>query len=60
MGGVTSMFPADGSTYAGGGTFSKTVQDAMVAWTGEGAIASWNKHDHPAKPGFTPLEVFGS
>jgi hypothetical protein len=60
MGGVTSMFPADGSTFANGGTFSKTVQDAMVGWTGEGAIASWKKHDHPPKPGFEPLEVFGS
>jgi hypothetical protein len=60
MGGVTSMFPADGSTFANGGTFSKTVQDSMVGWTGEGAIASWKKHDHPPKAGFEPLEVFGS
>jgi hypothetical protein len=60
MGGVTSMFPADGSTFANGGTFSKTVQDSMVGWTGEGAIASWKKHDHPPKAGFKPLEVFGS
>ncbi len=32
----------------------------MIGWTGEGAIASWKKHDHPAKAGFEPLEVFGS
>ena len=60
MAGVTSMFPADGSTYANGGVFSKAVQDAMVGWTGEGAIASWKKHDHPPKAGLEPLEVFGS
>jgi len=30
----------------------------MLTWVGEGALASWNKHPHPAKPGFTPLEVF--
>jgi len=61
MDGVTSTFPADRSTYAGcGGTnaFSKSVQDQMLTWVGEGALASWNKHPHPAKPGYTPLEVF--
>ena len=61
MDGVTSTFPADRSTYAGcGGTnaFSASVQQQMLAWVGEGALAAWNKHPHPAKPGFTPLEVF--
>ena len=28
------------------------------AWTGEGALDAWKKHAHPAKPGYTPLEVF--
>src|SRR4051795_8372732 len=59
MGGVTSMFPADGSTFANGGLFSKPVQDTMVGWTGEGALAAWKKHPHPPKPGLEPLEVFG-
>ena len=61
MDGVTTTFPADRSTYAGcGGTnaFSKSVQDQMLTWTGQGALSAWNKHPHPAKPGFTPLEVF--
>ena len=61
MAGVTSMFPADGATFAGCGganAFSKPVQDAMVGWIGENALKAWNKHPHPAKPGFTPLEVF--
>jgi len=30
----------------------------MLTWTGEGALSAWNKHPHPAKPGFTPLEVY--
>ncbi|HWK27905.1 MAG TPA: right-handed parallel beta-helix repeat-containing protein [Solirubrobacter sp.] len=63
MTGVTSMFPADGSTFAGcGGTnaFSAAVQTQMIGWTGEGALAAWNKHPHPPKAGYAPLEVFGS
>jgi hypothetical protein len=61
MAGVTTMFPADGATFAGCGgvnAFSKPVQDAMIGWIGESALKSWNKHPHPAKPGFTPLEIF--
>ena len=63
MAGVTSTFPADGSTFAGCGganAFSQAVQDAMIGWIGESALKVWNKHPHPAKPGFTPLEVFSS
>ena len=59
--GVSSTFPADGSTFAGCGgpnAFSKSVQDPMLAFIGEGALNGWNKHPHPAKPGYTPLEVF--
>ena len=63
MTGVNSTFPADRSTFAGmcGGAnaFSKATQDGMVAWTGENALKSWNKHPHPPKEGFEPLEVFG-
>ena len=32
----------------------------MVGWIGESALKSWNKHPHPPKAGFEPLEVFGS
>lgn len=64
MGGVTSTFPTDRATFAGmcGGAnaFSKPTQDAMVGWIGENALKAWNKHPHPPKEGFTPLEVFGS
>jgi Pectinesterase len=59
--GVSSTFPADRSTFAGCGgpnAFSKAVQDGMLAFTGEGALAGWAKHAHPAKKGYTPLEVF--
>ena len=61
LAGVTSTFPADGSTFAGCGganAFSKPVQDAMLGWIGENALKAWKKHAHPAKPGYTPLEVF--
>ena len=30
----------------------------MLGWIGEGALNGWKKHPHPAKPGYTPLEVF--
>ena len=61
MTGVTSTFPADRSTYAGCGAtnaFSQPVQNMMIGWTGVGALSAWKKHDHPAKAGYTPLEVF--
>jgi hypothetical protein len=62
MEGVTSTFPADGSTFAGCGgpnAFSQSVQDQMVAFTGKNALNGWKKHDHPPMKGYTPLEVFG-
>ena len=30
----------------------------LIGWTGDGALNGWKKHPHPAKPGYTPLEVF--
>jgi hypothetical protein len=61
--GVTSTFPADHSTFAGCGgknAFSQSVRDTMLSWIGENALKAWdpNRHPHPAKPGYTPLEVF--
>jgi hypothetical protein len=59
--GVSSTFPADRSTFgacAGPNPFSKSVQDGMLGFTGENALKGWSKHPHPAKPGYTPLEVF--
>jgi hypothetical protein len=58
--GVTSSFPADRSTFAGcdgANAFSKPIQDTMVSWIGENALTAWKKHPHPAKPGYTPIEV---
>jgi hypothetical protein len=62
MDGVSSTFPADGSTFAGcvgPNAFSKSVQDQMLTFTGKNALNGWVKHPHPAKAGYTPLEVFG-
>jgi hypothetical protein len=61
LAGVSTTFPADRSTFAGcdgNNAFSKAAQDTMISWTGDGALKAWNKHPHPAKPGFTPLEVY--
>jgi hypothetical protein len=61
MAGVTSTFPADGSTFAGcsgPNAFSQSVQNQMLAFIGEGALNGWKKHPHPAMKGYTPLEVF--
>ena len=30
----------------------------MLGFIGENALKGWVKHPHPAKPGYTPLEVF--
>jgi len=60
--GVNSTFPADGATFAGCGgpnAFSPSVQGQMLGFIGENALKGWAKHPHPAKKGFTPLEVFG-
>jgi hypothetical protein len=62
MDGVTSTFPADRSTFAGctgPNAFSASVQQEMTGFIGEGALKAWKKHPHPAKAGYTPLEVFG-
>ena len=59
--GVNSTLPADRSTFAGCGganAFSKSVQDQMLSYTGANALNGWVKHAHPAKKGYTPLEVF--
>ena len=60
--GVGATFPADKSTFAGCGganAFSQKAQEGMIGFIGENALKGWSKHAHPAKPGFTPLEVYG-
>ena len=50
MDGVTSTFPADGSTFAGctgPNAFSASVQQQMTGFIGENAVKAWNKHPHP-------------
>jgi hypothetical protein len=59
--GVGATFPADKSTFAGCGganAFSQSVQDQMTGFIGENALKGWVKHEHPAKAGYTPLEVY--
>ena len=56
-----TTFPTDRSTIAscsGLNGMSQAARDQMLAWTGLGALGGWVKHDHPAKAGYTPLEVF--
>ena len=60
--GVSSTFPADGSTFAGCGgpnAFSQAAQDGMIGFTGESALKGWVKQPHPEKPGFKAFEVLG-
>ena len=59
--GVSTTFPADRSTFGvapGANAFSPSVQARMLGFIGENAVKAWSKHPHPAKPGYTPLEVF--
>jgi hypothetical protein len=46
------------STCSGKNPFSQATRDTMLGWAGENATKGWVKHDHPAKPGYKPLEVF--
>jgi hypothetical protein len=59
--GVSSTYPADRSTFgvcSGPNPFSQSAQAGMLGFIGENALKAWSKHPHPAKPGYTPLEVF--
>ena len=60
--GVNTTFPADRSTFAGCGgpnAFSKSVQDGMLAFTGETARQRVGQARRTRRrPGYTPLEVF--
>jgi hypothetical protein len=56
-----TAFPADKSTFAkcsGTNGLNPSARGTMISWTGEGALAGWRAKGHPAKPGYTPLEVF--
>jgi Pectinesterase len=55
-----TAFPANRSTVSGCSTanVNASARNQMIAWTGAGALNGWVKHPHPAKKGYTPLEVF--
>jgi hypothetical protein len=57
--------PADNSTYAacpftGANAFSQDLDNQTIAWVGDPAGAHWVRHDHAAKPGYNPLELWTS
>jgi hypothetical protein len=62
--GVSSMFPADGSTIAtcpftGTNHFEPNAQAEAVGWsTNADHTAGWIRHPHAAKPGFNALELW--
>jgi hypothetical protein len=43
---------------AGPNGLDTNARNQMVGWTGTGALNGWVRHDHPAKKGYKPLEVF--
>ena len=55
-----TAYPADKSTVAGCSTaaVSSDARTQMLGWVAQGALSGWVKHEHPAKKGYKPLEVF--
>ncbi len=57
-----TTYPADRSTVGfcatGKNLFSTAARTQLSSWAGTGALAGWNKHAHPAKKGYKPLEDF--
>jgi hypothetical protein len=56
-----NVFPSDRSTIAtcsGPNGLQQAARDAMVAWTGKGALNGWVRTEHPRKPGYEPLEIY--
>jgi hypothetical protein len=56
-----TTFPTDRSTIAtctGPNGMQEAARNQMIGWTGTNALTGWVKHDHPAKKGYKPLEVF--
>jgi hypothetical protein len=61
LGATDTTFPADRSTIAtcsGPNGMQQAARAQMVGWTGTGALSGWNKHAHPPKKGYKPLEDF--
>ncbi len=51
-----SMFPA--CPFAGANTPNAGALAEMLSLTGEGSVSKWNRHEHAAKKGFEPLELY--
>jgi hypothetical protein len=61
LGATDTTFPADRSTIAtcsGPNGMQQAARDQMVGWTGTNALSGWNKHAHPPKKGYEPVEDF--
>ena len=61
--GVEQTIPTDGSTLAAcqhpaANAFSQTTQNFMLSLAGQVAMSAWDKHPHPARPRFEPLELW--
>jgi plastocyanin len=62
--GIHATFPADPARFpacdfAGANGLSNDDRTTMLGWIGENALKEWNQHDHPARPGVTPLVTWG-
>jgi plastocyanin len=62
--GVHATFPADPARFpacdfAGSNGLSPDDRNTMLGWIGEGSLKEWNRHEHPARAGVTPLETWG-
>jgi hypothetical protein len=57
--GDTVLNPNTIKTCTGKNAFDKPTYDKMLSWAGAGAVNGWRQPlGHPAKKGFTPLEVY--
>jgi pectinesterase len=62
LGATDTTYPADRSTVGfcatGKNLFSPSAREQLGKWAGLGALSGWNKHAHPPKKGYKPLEDF--
>jgi hypothetical protein len=60
---TSSNIPADNSTFAacpftGANAFDQNLDSMAIQWVGDPVGSHWVRHDHTAKPGYNPLEVW--
>jgi hypothetical protein len=63
LAGVGTTFPADPARFpacpfGGSNALSGSDRETMLGWTGQNAINAWSRHSHPARAGYTPLELY--